>query len=151
MTASNSRSQGTLQPPAQQGGESPRWVTIPVIHCRLHDGRDVTLLQASGYYMAGTPEDVTEEYQADFALDGGHVTEDCLAQVRVVLDCLMPWVNPPGAWCTRIPRTAPFHRRPGTNGHCRGRTRGRQDDPAPQRHLPPALQGFRARRPVVRL
>jgi hypothetical protein len=87
---------GTLQPPAQHGGGSPRWVTIPVILGRLHDGRDVTLLQASGDEMTGTPEEVTEEYQADFALDGGHVTEDCFARTRIVFDYLMPWVNPPG-------------------------------------------------------
>lgn len=34
------------------------------------DSARPALLQASGYDMAGTPEDVTEEYQADFALDG---------------------------------------------------------------------------------
>lgn len=87
---------GTLQPPAQHGGVSPRWVTIPVIHGRLHDGQEVTLLQASGYDMTGTSEDVTEEYQADFALDGGHVTGDCFTRMRIVLDSLMPWVSPPG-------------------------------------------------------
>ena len=69
--------------------------------------QDVTPCPGQPGRMTRTKENPTEVCQADFALDGGHVTEDCFARTRIVFDYLMPWVNPPGIIPGSISLTAP--------------------------------------------
>jgi len=75
-------------------GGSPKAATESVVHGRLHDGTEVTLLHASGYTMP--VEQMQETWLASFALTGGLIAEDRFCKVRVVLDYLMPWARPPG-------------------------------------------------------
>src|SRR6266702_742302 len=75
-------------------GGSPQVATEAVVHGLFHDGREVTLLHASGYSMP--VEQMQETWSASFALTGGLIAEDRFSQVWVVLDYLMPWAQPPG-------------------------------------------------------
>lgn len=75
-------------------GGSPQVAREPVVHGRFHDGTEVTLLHATGYTMP--VEQMQETWSASFALTGGLIAEDHFNQARVVLDYLMPWVQPPG-------------------------------------------------------
>ncbi len=75
-------------------GGSPQVATEAVVHGLFHDGREVTMLHASGYSMP--VEQMQETWSASFALTGGLIAEDRFSQVWVVLDYLMPWAQPPG-------------------------------------------------------
>jgi hypothetical protein len=84
-------------PVAREGGGtggSPQWAIEPIVHGRLRNGDEVTLLQASGYSMPVEP--IQETWTASFALTGGLVAEDNFSRVWVVFDYLMPWTQPPG-------------------------------------------------------
>lgn len=87
-----------LRAPLPRGGGgvggSPQFIEEPVVHGQLHDGTELTLLQASGYSM---PVDgLQETWRISFVLSGRLLTEDHFEQVTVVFDYLMAWVRPPG-------------------------------------------------------
>jgi hypothetical protein len=75
-------------------GGSPEWAAEPVVHGRLRDGNEVTLLRLRGLSMP--TEGVQETWFADFTVTGGLIGNDAFSQMVVIFDYLMPWVQPPG-------------------------------------------------------
>jgi ApeA-like protein/HEPN superfamily Apea-like protein len=65
-----------------------------VVHGRLRDGREVTLLRLRGWSMPA--DGMQETWFADFAVTGGLTSGDGFSQMVVIFDYLMPWVRPPG-------------------------------------------------------
>jgi ApeA N-terminal domain 1 len=88
----------SLRAPVARGGGivggSPEWAAEPVVHGRLRDGNEVTLLGLRGLSMP--TEGVQETWFADFSLTGGLIGADAFSQMVVIFDYLMPWVQPPG-------------------------------------------------------
>jgi len=75
-------------------GGSTQWATEPVVHGRLHSGKEVTLLEAAGLAI---PVDIAQEtWSARFVLTGGLVPDDLFSRVQVNFDYLLPWVRPAG-------------------------------------------------------
>ena len=88
----------SLREPTARGsgvvGGSPEWAAEPVVHGRLRDGNEVTLLRLRGLSMP--TEGVQETWFADFSLTGGLIGNDAFSQMVVIFDYLMPCVQPPG-------------------------------------------------------
>ena len=73
---------------------SPEPAAESMVHGRLRDGREMTLLRLRGWSM---PVDgMQETWFADFALTGDLIDGDAFSQMVVIFDHLMPWVRPPG-------------------------------------------------------
>jgi len=79
----------------QVGVFGPEEVAVPTVLGRLHDDRQVTLLNVSGTSIAGPFESVHELWRADFLLTGGHTRTGIFASAWFDFDALLPWSEPP--------------------------------------------------------
>ena len=71
-------------------------VDIPVIHGYLRDdGKEMTLFGSSGYDLSGPYERITEQYDCEIALLGGHIEQDQFVEVIMSFDWLDAWLEPP--------------------------------------------------------
>jgi hypothetical protein len=70
------------------------WVEIPVLHGRLHDGTEVTLLSVSGYVLQGPFHAVEEGYRVEVSLAGGLITATTFDRALCQLDVLNGWAHP---------------------------------------------------------
>jgi hypothetical protein len=68
--------------------------TTPFIHGRLHDGTNVTLLEALGTNVLG-PLVPTSPYRVRVAVTNFHVTADQFTEAWCEFDCLTPWAELP--------------------------------------------------------
>ena len=75
-------------------GGSPEAASEAILHGRLNNGQEITLLHAQGWSVP--VDEMTETWIADFALTGGLINDDTFTEMVVIFDDLMTWVDPPG-------------------------------------------------------
>jgi hypothetical protein len=73
----------------------PERVRIETLHGYTRDRRPVTLFGAVGTAMYGPFETVTEVYDVDIVLEGGHLDEDSFKEIIIEFDWLDAWLDPP--------------------------------------------------------
>lgn len=91
---------GPLRPFAMSPGETygvggSEWTVTPVVHGRLRDMKDVTLVGVSGDNLIGPFDEVREVYRADLVLHGWHASADAFTEVWAEFDWLDAWLDPP--------------------------------------------------------
>lgn len=72
----------------------PEIETTPFLHGRLHDGTNVTLLEAHGANFIG-PRVTQSNYRIPAAITNFHLTADEFTEAWCGFDCLTPWAELP--------------------------------------------------------
>lgn len=91
---------GPLRPFAMSLSETygvggSEWTVTPVVHGRLRDMKDVTLVGVSGHNLIGPFDEVREVYRVDLTLLGWHASADAFTEVWAEFDWLDAWLDPP--------------------------------------------------------
>jgi len=74
---------------------APDWETVPLVHGRTNDRRDVTLIESVGFNLAAPFGEVREVYHVEVALVGVNAPDDSFTTTSVRFDFLDAWADPP--------------------------------------------------------
>ncbi len=73
----------------------PKRIVTPIVHGRLRDMRNVTLVGVSGYRPVAPFGEVREVYRVGLALFGWHASDDAFTEAWAEFDWLDAWLDPP--------------------------------------------------------